>query len=310
MRRAVGATQKDDRAQFLSEAVMISLAGGIAGIIARRRSSRPASSTSRRSHDRVADVRRRGVRRVGRRRTRVRHRAGDARPPSRIRSSVCATSRYEPRQAPSCPHPMRLSTRRLPRRARCPPLAARAQGTPLAAAKPLTLQDAIAMAQQQRAGGAGRAQRRATRRGGATTRSTRACCRSSFLTGNAANLNHGINPITAPDGSTQFVGQSQNQSSLAARVQPGDSAHRRHDLRRLADQPHRPVRHRRQQALPDVAGRRQLCSRICSSRATIVWDERVQSLERARRRARRISRRARTSPATPPTRSSISTRSR
>jgi putative ABC transport system permease protein len=33
VRRAVGATQKDIGAQFLSEAVMISLAGGIAGII-------------------------------------------------------------------------------------------------------------------------------------------------------------------------------------------------------------------------------------------------------------------------------------
>lgn len=35
-----------------------------------------------------------------------------------------------------------------------------------------------------------------------------------FLSGNAANLNHGINPITLPDGSTQFIGQSQNQSTL------------------------------------------------------------------------------------------------
>jgi putative ABC transport system permease protein len=33
VRRAVGATQKDVLAQFLSEAVMISLAGGLAGII-------------------------------------------------------------------------------------------------------------------------------------------------------------------------------------------------------------------------------------------------------------------------------------
>jgi putative ABC transport system permease protein len=33
VRRAMGATQKDILAQFLSEAVMISLAGGIAGII-------------------------------------------------------------------------------------------------------------------------------------------------------------------------------------------------------------------------------------------------------------------------------------
>jgi putative ABC transport system permease protein len=34
VRRAMGATQKDILAQFLSEAVLISLAGGIAGIIA------------------------------------------------------------------------------------------------------------------------------------------------------------------------------------------------------------------------------------------------------------------------------------
>src|SRR5579859_3784907 len=34
------------------------------------------------------------------------------------------------------------------------------------------------------------------------------------LFGNAANFNHGISPITLPDGSTQFVGQSQNQSQL------------------------------------------------------------------------------------------------
>ncbi len=35
-----------------------------------------------------------------------------------------------------------------------------------------------------------------------------------FVSGNAANYNRGINPITLPDGSTQYVGQSQNQSSL------------------------------------------------------------------------------------------------
>ena len=35
-----------------------------------------------------------------------------------------------------------------------------------------------------------------------------------FLSGNAANLNHGINPVTTPDGSTIFVGQSQNQSTM------------------------------------------------------------------------------------------------
>src|SRR5256886_17538567 len=35
VRRAVGATQKDVLAQFLSEAVMISVAGGVAGIVVR-----------------------------------------------------------------------------------------------------------------------------------------------------------------------------------------------------------------------------------------------------------------------------------
>jgi outer membrane protein TolC len=35
-----------------------------------------------------------------------------------------------------------------------------------------------------------------------------------FVSGNAANYNRGINPITLPDGSTQYIGQSQNQSSL------------------------------------------------------------------------------------------------
>ena len=35
-----------------------------------------------------------------------------------------------------------------------------------------------------------------------------------FLQGNVANLNHGINAITLPDGSTQFIGQAQNQSSV------------------------------------------------------------------------------------------------
>jgi outer membrane protein TolC len=35
-----------------------------------------------------------------------------------------------------------------------------------------------------------------------------------FVSGNAANFNRGINPITLPDGTTQFIGQSQNQSSL------------------------------------------------------------------------------------------------
>ena len=78
VRRAVGATQKDVLAQFLSEAVMISLAGGIAGIIIGVVLASAIERARAHQHDRLADVRRRRVRRVGRRRPRVRHRAGDA----------------------------------------------------------------------------------------------------------------------------------------------------------------------------------------------------------------------------------------
>jgi outer membrane protein TolC len=88
--------------------------------------------------------------------------------------------------------------------------------TPASSAKTntLTLQDAILMAQRQ--GPAAQ-----------VARSTRDQARYSndafnsrllpqlFLSGNAANLNHGINPITLPDGSTQFIGQAQNQSTVS-----------------------------------------------------------------------------------------------
>jgi outer membrane protein TolC len=80
-------------------------------------------------------------------------------------------------------------------------------------AKPLTLADAIAMAQQRgdQAEGA-RATRDAARY---RNDSFNARLRPQlFLSGNAADLNHGINPIVASDGSIQFVGQSQNQSTM------------------------------------------------------------------------------------------------
>ena len=86
---------------------------------------------------------------------------------------------------------------------------------PLAASgQTLTLQDAIRMAQQQGPS----AQIARSTRDAAKWRDDAFNARllpQLFLTGNAANLNHGINPITLPDGSTQFVGQSQNQSSLS-----------------------------------------------------------------------------------------------
>ena len=77
----------------------------------------------------------------------------------------------------------------------------------------LTLQDAIAMA--QRRGPAAQAAR--SQRDAARYRNNAFNARllpQLVLSGNAADLNHGINPITLPDGSTQFIGQSQNQSSL------------------------------------------------------------------------------------------------
>ena len=82
-----------------------------------------------------------------------------------------------------------------------------------AAPNTLTLQDAILMAQQQ--GPSSQIARSV--RDAARWRDDAFNARllpQLFLQGNAANLNHGINPITLPDGSTQYIGQSQNLSSL------------------------------------------------------------------------------------------------
>jgi outer membrane protein TolC len=79
--------------------------------------------------------------------------------------------------------------------------------------QPLTLQDAIRMAQQQGPS----AQIARSTRDAARWRDDAFNARllpQLFLRGDAANLNHGINPITLPDGSTQFIGQAQNVSSL------------------------------------------------------------------------------------------------
>jgi outer membrane protein TolC len=77
----------------------------------------------------------------------------------------------------------------------------------------LTLQDAIRMAQEQ----GQQAQVARSTRDAAKYRDNAFNSRllpQLFLSGNAANLNHGINPIVLGDGTTQFIGQSQNQSSL------------------------------------------------------------------------------------------------
>jgi len=102
---------------------------------------------------------------------------------------------------------MRLSRRTV--LALLAPVALHAQ----APTKTLTLQDAIQMAQQNGPlAQVARSNRDAARW---QDRAFNSRLRPQlFLTGNAANLNHGINAIPQPDGTTQFLGQSQNQSSL------------------------------------------------------------------------------------------------
>jgi outer membrane protein TolC len=88
------------------------------------------------------------------------------------------------------------------------PLVLHAQG-----AQTLTLQDAIGMAQRQ--GPAAQIAR--SQRDAARWRDRAFNARllpQLFVRGTAANLNHGINGILQPDGSTLFLGQSQNESSL------------------------------------------------------------------------------------------------
>jgi outer membrane protein len=90
------------------------------------------------------------------------------------------------------------------------PISLHAQTTP----KALTLQDAIRMAQGQGAS----AQVARSARDAARYRNDAFNARllpQLFLQGDAANLNHGISPILQPDGSTLFVGQAQNQSTIS-----------------------------------------------------------------------------------------------
>lgn len=83
----------------------------------------------------------------------------------------------------------------------------------LGAQQPLTLQDAIAMAQRQ----GPQAQMARSTRDAARSRNdafNAGLLPQLSLSGDAANLYRGINSVTQPDGSSQFVTQSQNISSL------------------------------------------------------------------------------------------------
>jgi outer membrane protein TolC len=90
------------------------------------------------------------------------------------------------------------------------PAALSAQATP---ARTLTLQDAIQMAQQQGPlAQVARSNRDAARWQDRAFNSR--LLPQLFLNGTAANLNHGINAVPQPDGTSQYIGQSQNLSSF------------------------------------------------------------------------------------------------
>ncbi len=96
-------------------------------------------------------------------------------------------------------------------------VAAQQPVAPTASSASLTLQDAIAMAQRQ--GPSAQAAR--SSRDAARSRNqafNAGLLPQVSLSGDAANLNHGINAITLPDGSTQFIGQAQNQTSFGIAV--------------------------------------------------------------------------------------------
>ena len=151
------------------------------------------------------------------------------------------------------------------------PAAASAQG-----ARTLTLQDAIQMAQQQ----GPLAQVARSTRDAARYRDDAFNSRlrpQLFLSGNAANLNHGINPVVLADGTTQFIGQSQNQSTLSlgfsqaipltgGTVAVGSQVTRYDQFD--------PISKQNYQTSPIVVS---LTQDLFKPRA-IVWDERVQSL--------------------------------
>ena len=143
-------------------------------------------------------------------------------------------------------------------------------------ANTITLQDAIAMAQRQGpAAEAARSQRDAAR-----YRNNAFNARllpQLILSGNAADLNHGINPITLPDGSTQFIGQSQNQSSMELGFQQripltGGSVSVGSAVSRIDEFGNLNARY--WQTSPVVVSLQQDLFKP----RDVVWDERVQSL--------------------------------
>jgi outer membrane protein TolC len=96
-------------------------------------------------------------------------------------------------------------------------LALLALAAPLAAQQPLTLEDAIAIAQKQGPS----AQIARSVRDAARSRNdafNAGLLPQVILEGDAARLTHGINAIQQPDGSIQYLSQAQNTSTLGLKV--------------------------------------------------------------------------------------------
>ncbi len=152
------------------------------------------------------------------------------------------------------------------------PLALQAQGAP----QTLTLQNAIRMAQQQGSD----AQIARSVRDAARYRDDAFNSRlmpQLFLRGTAADLHHGIAPVVQADGTTLFVGQSQNQSTFSlgfdqaipltgGTISLGSEISKYNQFGDLTSQ--------RYQTSPFVVSLRQ---DVFKPRA-IVWDKRIQSL--------------------------------
>ena len=133
---------------------------------------------------------------------------------------------------------------------------------------------------------------RATPPGGATTHSTARLLPQLFLSGNVANLNHGINPDHAARW-LDAVHRAVAEPVVARhRVQAADAAHRRNDPGAVARDAIRPVRRRQAEVLPDVARRREPLAGSLQATRDRVGQARAVTQRDGRRRAR-LSRGAR-----------------
>jgi outer membrane protein TolC len=160
--------------------------------------------------------------------------------------------------------------------AQCAVIALLISGSVALGQKPLTLQDAIAMGQANGPGAAvARAARDAARFKNDAFNSR--LLPQLFLNGNAANLNHSIIPQPLPDGTTQFVSQATNQSSMFAGFSQaipltGGSISVGSSIQRLDNLGDNYARSYTTTPLQVT-----LTQKLFTPR-TIVWDERVQSL--------------------------------